>query len=563
MRHVRDPFTKNTVAAGVKPGVIAPSPADFDDQDAWGIRGAFRLIASDRLTIDYSVDRIEHDQRTPAFANTSFNPFIAFITESGSDPSRWLETGNGDIANDGGNWDRMKVWHHSLTATWELSEDLTLKSINGYRAYDGNRRSDLDGFPIKSGVAQGTEGLAHYGNIVETDVFYHELQLVGSLLDQRLEFAAGATYIDDESDYTNLGETAFGGANGNYIREVLGDNSSWGLYGQATYHITDRLDFTGGLRYTSEDREAAYTSCDIALPSSLLLTIGVRACPDAHQNPVLWGVKRSDSFSALTPMARFSYHLNDDVMTYLSWTQGYRSGGFPNRPAANLQATRAFEEEYVTQWEAGIKSSFWDNRLQLNASAYYSDLDDQQVDRALFAESGTVTLTENAGQSRIRGFEIEARAVPINGLELRLTHAYTNVDFAEFITYRGGQNVNIADERCFCIQPKRTYSGWVSYTFPESGIGTFQVMANFQRQGAHGYNSTKSSAALVWQSAYTVYGLRAKLYDAFGVDGLGLNLIGRNITDTVYTVNGINFFYWQGYNYGDPSHWTFEVEYEF
>ncbi len=566
LRKKRDAFTGNN-ASGVigHPVLLVPGRDDFDDQDAWGGRAALRFLASENLTIDYSYDRLNHDQRTPAFA----------VSTPGNSA---FEDDNGDISADGGNWDKETVQQHSLNIEWEVSPSLTLKSISGLREYHGSRLSDLDG----SINTFGGQGIAHFRNNVDTRAFYQELQAVGTVLSERLDYALGLNYFADESEILNRGEV-FNDANNN-MSEVKGDNYSWGLFGQLNYHFTERLDLTFGLRYSSERREAEHSLCRGPTSGALFLGKNIDACPAAGihtsqftangtpgtgpANAGVLGLKDSVRFNNWSPLVRASYHWTDEIMTYLSWSRGYRAGGFQNRPAnGTLAAFAPYKEETVSQWEMGIKSRFFDNRLQLNGSAFYSEYEDQQVARLLPGDIST--RTDNAGKSRIRGWELEARAVPFEGLELRVAHGFTNTDFSEFTNFNTTtmMNENIANQRCICQQPKRTWSGWATYTLPAMDLGTLQLTANFRRNGWALFNSVRASAgasnANLEQTSFTVYGAQATLLDAFGKEGLSLALIGRNITDTVYAVNGIQFSAFQGLTYGDPRHWIAEIGYEF
>jgi iron complex outermembrane receptor protein len=554
MRKKRDPFTRNKADRATSfPTLLPSSYDDNDDQDAFGFRGALRYLANEDFTIDYSFDYLEHDQHTPAFAvsggSASFLPF--------------KETDNGDVAADGANLDREIVKQHSLNMEWQASENLTLRSITGWRRYDGSRLSDLDGTTLST-FSGGTQGIAHFRNKVWTRSFYQELQLVGTTLGEQLDYTLGFNWFEDESEILNRGEV-FNTTNNN-VAEVKGDNYSWGLYGQMNYRFTERLELTLGLRYSKERREAEHSLCR---PTAAMLEVP-EDCPNSGLliggGDGILGLKDSVRFDNWSPMARLSYDWTDDVMTYLSWSRGYRAGGFPNRPADGTDAAfTPYKEETISQWEIGLKSRFLGDRLQLNGSAYYSEYEDQQVSSLL--AGSIVTKTENAGKSRLRGWELEARAVPLEGLELRVAHGYTNTDFSEFgAVDMMGNPINIADQRCVCQQPKRTWSGWATYTLP-TDLGTFQLTGSFRRNSWAAFDSRRTSSrptvANIEQSSFTVYGAQARLLDAFGKEGMSIAVIGRNITDTVYAVNGIDFAAFQGLSYGDPRHWIVEVGYEF
>ena len=223
-------------------------------------------------------------------------------------------------------------------------------------------------------------------------------------------------------------------------------------------------------------------------------------------------------------------------------------------------------EEKVYQWETGWKTRFLDDRVQLNGAAFYSKAEDQQL--TFFIPSGaagTATALLNAGQSRIRGWEMELQTVPVDGLDVRLTWGWTASDFVEFIDDTG---TDIKDQNSLSIEPKRTYSAVATYTFPESSIGTFILTGSFAWRGAQSFILNRAQADLEDANSYGLFGARAQLMDAFGYEGISLTLSGQNVADRVYRTNGVTFPFpfgatWSGNTYGDPRHLLFEVSYEF
>src|SRR3546814_13542902 len=87
----------------------------------------------------------------------------------------------------------------------------------------------------------------------------------------------------------------------------------------------------------------------------------------------------SRSFNDFTPKVSLDYRWTDDFMTYASFAQGVKSGGFTGRYVIPTDAPKSFDPEKITSYEIGFKSQFLDNRVRLNASAFYSDYKDIQV----------------------------------------------------------------------------------------------------------------------------------------------------------------------------------------
>jgi iron complex outermembrane receptor protein len=560
---------------------FAPKRGDgHDDDHQKAGRLALRWLPAEPLTVDYALDRIKIDNHNPAAqlrrslrsaSGACFN-FITFEI-SGFDCvedlqglpdgflDRYIRRDNGPIATDGDQFTKFDVWQNAVTLTWDAGENLEVKSISGWRKYLMSGQNDLDGTPFS---------IFHSGQHAKHRTFYEELQGVGQTAGGFWEYVVGATWFEEETDSDNFSliledGTGVGGlpfpiSNTGKVEQ---DAYAWGLYTQHTLHLTDQLEATAGLRYSAERKESLRGLC----PSNPLLLRADGNCPTAifaaggFANEV-----RDTRFDNWSPMGRLSYHWTDDIMSWLSWTRGYRSGGFANRPAqaftpAQREAILApFKEEVLSQWETGMKTGWLDNRLQVNWSAYYSQYEEQQV--AIFIPGGgTATLVQNAGESRIRGWEIDVRSVPIDGLEVILTHAYTNHDFAEFLVGPGDDR---ADERKFPTQPKRTYGGLVTYTFPAQSWGTLELAGNFRRMGKVSFLLDAARGA-IYASSYTVYGGRVSVIDPFGVEGLTVSLIGTNLTDRSYRDNGINFTQAIGVvenTYGDPRHLAVELTYD-
>ncbi len=584
LRNKRDPFWKNEHPSG---------PNDYSDNDELAWRGALRWLVSDNFTVDYSIDRLEIDNDSTAAVLTQVDPgfqaqVLGITTLLGNpvDLNDYIRGEKGDIATGDPNWIKVETWQNLLTLTWDVGENTTIKSISGWRRIVFDARSDMDGTPLRF-FRSGDDGSKESN-------FYQELQVTGNILDNMLEYALGATWFQEDAtsrNFQGFQEVVLGGL-GNQITKRYYEGHAWGIYGQTTLHATDRLHLTAGLRYSKERKETqrgycsfqvtggsptppffTWTTPDFNRPFHECVAGGGAFVDLDPSKPGLFDDKtfRSDNWS---PLFRAAYDWTDDLMTYASWTRGYRSGGFNIRFGRDLAGLVPYEDETVSQWEAGIKSRWFDNRLQFNGSAYYAQFDDMQVSSWRSGTGGTFTVRENAGRARIRGWELEAIAVPLEGLEIRLSHGWTNAEFSEF------KECDPADVAVPCtvldrsdaykvaVSPKRTYTGSISYMFPESEIGTFEISSNFQRVGPMGYLADIEQWRDTANDTYTVYGARAALYDAFGVSGLQLSLTGTNITDRSYVSNGIKFGtpVVDGHtmnNFGYPRHFIFEVGYEF
>ncbi|MDP4789755.1 MAG: TonB-dependent receptor, partial [Haliea sp.] len=232
--------------------------------------------------------------------------------------------------------------------------------------------------------------------------FSEELQLTWTT--DQYTLVGGLFYFREEAEARNvLGvfqpvangvaiPTPFDAIFGSGVNSTDTDNSSIAVFAEGTFHATDKLDITVGLRRTEDDREI--NLLDISATSgggSLGEGLYKLSYGETNYNVVL------------------NYNWADDVMTYAKVSTGFVAGGILNGIS--------YEPESITNYELGLKSQFLDNRLRLNAAAFYMDYEDLQVQ--LFQNG--VQSFENAGQVEITGLEIEMDAILGDGLTLSTT----------------------------------------------------------------------------------------------------------------------------------------------
>jgi iron complex outermembrane recepter protein len=314
---------------------------------------------------------------------------------------------------------RLEYWGMQLTAEWDVNDWLTIESITGYR--------DLDSYSARDADHTAVDLFA------TIDVFIHEqfsqeLQFRGSSLDDRLEWIVGLYYFEEEADNLNpvqllpgfVGELSSGG-------QVENDNIA--IFSQATFDATDDLSVTAGVRYTDETKRFLpysfipegstyffgggpgtanrYVDCPTGAEAGCVVpgVAGVRLEAGDALVPQQWV---EQSFEATNVMLNVAYDINVDVMVYASYSEGFKSGGFDQRFNAPFDAVTTFDPEEATTYEAGIKSSWLDNSLVVNAAAFFTDYEDMQ----LIVIEGIAPITVNAGEAEITGLELELTYVP-------------------------------------------------------------------------------------------------------------------------------------------------------
>ena len=326
----------------------------------------------------------------------------------------------------------------------------TLRLINAYRDWR-NEQSDGD-------VTFTPLDLVSRDSTFDSESQSHELQLVspkGALLDGKLDFVAGLYYFDEDyviGERFNLGSRycgfavaaaapallgacnagpKFGAATGSFEQSAR----STAAYFQATYAVTPTLDLILGGRETRDRKSGSFVET-IANPAAALLRV-------AENTPL----KFKDSRPSWR--ANLSWHATPDVLAFLTYSTGYKSGGLNSAGGASvLGQKRLFDSEKAKDWELGMKSVFFDRRLLLNVTAFRTDLDDFQ-ERSF---DGVSFVIRNAGSIRAKGVEIEGQARPLTGVSIDFGLAYLDSTFTDNRSAPGLPACNNSATSCRTVQ---------------------------------------------------------------------------------------------------------------
>jgi iron complex outermembrane recepter protein len=345
---------------------------------------------------------------------------------------------------------------------------VTVKSITGYTDFQAARSSDGD---------FSSSQIAIDYQLTAAKTFSQEFQLISDNSGP-LTYVAGAYYFKDKlrgifinqqlpriirSVTPNLNLPQNGG--GAYDQQ-LPVTESFAGYGQASYAINERLKVTGGIRYTEDKKDFKFANANAVLPlagtpgvpQTALITLqtggipasafGTKGAPTnctytslpapiagfqclAANTTVLTGATYATKrFKKVTWRAGVDYELSDDSLLYASVSTGFRSGGFNSGQAGAGGPT--FAPETVTAFEVGSKNRFFDNTLQLNVAAFNNRYSGLQEQRQIPAGGTTITIVENSGKSRARGFEVELTWQPVEALTLGGSFSYLDAKYTRY-----------------------------------------------------------------------------------------------------------------------------------
>jgi iron complex outermembrane receptor protein len=438
----------------------------LESEDADLIHGRLTAHAGENFTIDASVNYQTFTSgeaiikflgfnaaalANPATAATAGGVIADVLAESGLAPiPANFPTGIGILqSNAGGSLYRTGglqdtqpnkggFFDAAVTMTYRVNDMLTLKSITGVVNTYRTGQLDLDGTPFNLNTTSEFTDSADWSQELQALFKLGPVDGVGGVYFSS-ENGQDETYT---AVFPLLGTSAF-------IYDGVAVNKSQAVFAQANWHATDRLTFTGGLRYSADSKGlTAYNHSggsmlvpEVTVPTNPVT--GVSTAPGLgclinvslqNVSPGLCEAHFINKYNALTWTVSGSYQITDDIQLYLKASRGYRGGGENLRGGA-LTFT-PFGPEYATQFEAGWKSIFWDHRAQINAAAFYTDYSNIQVSSIINVivagtpVSGTTVL--NAAKANLEGFELEGTVIPVDHLTLGITADWFHGKYSKY-----------------------------------------------------------------------------------------------------------------------------------
>jgi iron complex outermembrane recepter protein len=318
-------------------------------------------------------------------------------------------------------------------------------SISAYRESDYDFVDDLTGIPLidlaapappGSGLPPGAwtppENVIN-GVDESASQFSQEFRLTGTR--EAVDWVLGVFYMDEDVDrkeeyytqYSTILQQVRGLAG---VGDVLftQDNSttSMAVYGQADWHITEQWTLTYGGRYSYDEKKITQDAIDLlggGVPTGVPLIGPEFPAP----------VKADDDWSDYTNKVSVSYQPNEDIMLYVTYSEGYKSGAFPSQANQPSAATQAVDPETVENYELGIKSTWWDNRIQFNASVYSMDYNDLQV----FDLNTSLLLVLSSAQAESDGVDVDFNILLTENLVISTSYNYSDATYTDFINSNG------------------------------------------------------------------------------------------------------------------------------
>ncbi|PQM29648.1 TonB-dependent receptor [Sphingopyxis lindanitolerans] len=329
----------------------------------------------------------------------------------------------------------------------DLSSDISLNLITGYvnqvqqyalDFFDGRGapslavpRPPVRGYP-RGGFVYLNDGL--------NQQFTQEIKINGELLNGRINFVTGLYYMDERNKTDYAGVFTLSPAltillNDDIIRN---NTTAYAGYAQADFNITDAITLTAGIRYTDETKSFHVSDNRASCNDG---TIEATCLNDANLfGPSGEAIPTSQTTKIWTPRFAVNIKPTEDILLFASATRGFKSGGW-NARATTPSQLLPFGPEKVWSYEGGIKSEWFDRKVRVNLTGYWSDVTSLQTPSAFIAPNGSITfITRNFADYRNYGVEGELTFAPTPELNLFANFGYQN---DKYIIDRNAPDVDI------------------------------------------------------------------------------------------------------------------------
>ncbi len=417
----------------------------------------------------------------------------------------------------------------NLTINHQM-ESMDFTSISGYRTEESHHSEDNDRAAERSGDLWSTQ---------ESSSFSQEFRLTSNT-DAALSWTAGLYWFHENGDRDQSRYSNFFGPGGlvgpgspetqdsttTFLQALTTD--SYAIFGQADYRLSDRWTATLGGRYTEETKDYDISAFAVANQPggsdySLFIPDGAYTASDKK------------TWSEFTPKVSFQFALTDEVNTYASYSEGFKSGGYNGSPD-NAAGVVPFNPEQAETIEVGLKGRFFDNTMSANLAYFMTDFTDMQL-QGFDPVTGS-PITNNAAASEISGIEIELSGLIGEGFRYNIGGSWLDHQFTRYAievfdpTIQGGPPFRLVNKRGdrIGIIPEYNYHIGLGYEWHLANNGLLSFGVDLS-----GTDETITVFNTLWSNAYDVVDVRLA-WDS----GKNWNaaLWVRNLTDEEYYRGG-------------------------
>lgn len=316
------------------------------------------------------------------------------------------------------------------TLNWNFG-DTTLTSIT---AFESLERMANDGDTVVN------PNFTQFNTLVDTDIdqFSQEIRLAGG--SDLLDWIVGGFYGKDEisDQLIVISPDVFGALLGISPLDTIYDQETKvkALFVHTEWHVADNVNLTAGLRYNDEEIKFAGTTWGTIFGTTDQLSLSP-ANDKKSFDKTLWKVG-------------IDWSPADSYMLYATVGNGFKSGGFFGGTATSPEERVPYDPEDLIAYEAGVKSRFAGNTVQLNAAVFYYDYNDiQQFLETTVGGVQVAKLGNIPDKSTVKGLDVDLWWLPLDGLDIRFGLGLLDTELGDFtnegVMYSGNELANAPD----------------------------------------------------------------------------------------------------------------------
>jgi len=459
---------------------------------------------------------------------------------------------DGDIDGNGADNNPQKYENYGASLKLEFGlEDMSFTSITALENAQGSSLGDIDGGVTLSEAADingdGTTELTFPGNIAFIAVTQDNMDDLEQLTQEfrlasdttgALNWQVGAFYYESSFNVTSI--DGFFGAT-----TVFHDNTTWAVFGQTSYDVNEKLNITGGVRYTKDDKSLVVGEQNV---NGFALVIGAASVQEyadinVDDGQVSWELSAN-------------YKIDQNTSVFGRVANGFRAQTIQGRDVAFEGSPSVAESETINSFEVGTKTDVLNDKLRLNVAVFYYQIDDIQFSAIGGGANNTALI--NADKGTGYGFEVDAQYLATDNLTLTAGYSYNHTEIQDDsltvlpcganpgFNFTGNCTVLdpstdefavLIDGNPFPQAPETIFNFTARYAFPMGDDAEISIYTDWAFQGETNlflYDSIEFKTNNNFEG-----GLRIA-YDNFA-DDYSVALFARNITDEENIKGAIDF----------------------
>jgi iron complex outermembrane receptor protein len=459
---------------------------------------------------------------------------------------------DGDIDGNGADNNPQKYENYGASLKLEFGlEDMSFTSITALENAQGSSLGDIDGGVTLSEAADingdGTTELTFPGNIAFSAVTQDNMDDLEQLTQEfrlasdttgALNWQVGAFYYESSFNVTSI--DGFFGAT-----TVFHDNTTWAVFGQTSYDVNEKLNITGGVRYTKDDKSLVVGEQNV---NGFALVIGAASVQEyadinVDDGQVSWELSAN-------------YKIDQNTSVFGRVANGFRAQTIQGRDVAFEGSPSVAESETINSFEVGTKTDVLNDKLRLNVAVFYYQIDDIQFSAIGGGANNTALI--NADKGTGYGFEVDAQYLATDNLTLTAGYSYNHTEIQDDsltvlpcganpgFNFTGNCTVLdpstdgfavLIDGNPFPQAPETIFNFTARYAFPMGDDAEISIYTDWAFQGETNlflYDSIEFKTNNNFEG-----GLRIA-YDNFA-DDYSVALFARNITDEENIKGAIDF----------------------